>query len=156
MLSSVPLDGPPAGGLRLRPYAVVVPALVSHLAPPLVLGIPDARRLLDAVAASDVHRGGWCAASPTGVQVWDRPWDGPDGQAGSAALLGVVDWQVDAPSKGYLTVTRSLVTAAGVSAGATTSAVLRAILDLAGVTLDPARIPSATPPPRDPFRAPPS
>ena len=150
-INTMPLGGPSMAGLTLRPNAVAVPALASHVRPALVLAEQDARRLLDAARNNEVSRGGRFSCSPAGVQVWDGPWDSPD-LPGSALHLGSVDWSYDTPVKHYVTIYRAMVTAAGVENGVSTETVLKAVLDLTGIPLDGARVTMAIPPPRDPFR----
>lgn len=141
-------------GLRLKPFVVASPALSSHVRPALVLAEREGRRLLESAATHDVARGGQFSSSPAFIQVWDRPWDGADGDPGTAVHLGSVDWSYDTPVRGYVTIYRAMVTAAGVAAGASTLSVLRAVMGLAGVDVDDARITAPAPPTRDPFRRP--
>jgi hypothetical protein len=150
---------PVAGGLpsprptlRLAPHAVAVPALSSHVRPALVLAERETRELLDLAARYDVGDGGRFSAGPAGIQVWSGPFDGPNGAHGSAVHLGSVDWSYDTPVRHYATIYRAMVTAAGVAAGETTTSVLEAVLSLAGIAMEGARVSMPAPPPRDPFR----
>lgn len=138
--------------LSLVPNAIAVPALSSHVRPALVLAERETRALLDMAARHDVAAGGRFSAGPAGIQVWSGPFDGPNGSHGSAVHLGSVDWSYDTPVRHYATVYRAMVTAAGVAAGETTTTVLRAVLDLAGIPLEGAHVSMPAPPPRDPFR----
>lgn len=151
-LHVVPFGGPSAAGLRLKDGAVAVPALASHVRPALVLAERETRELLAAASREDVGLGGRFSAGPAGIQVWDGPFDGPNGTHGSARHHGSVDWSYDTPAKHYATVYRVMVTQAGVDAGETTLSVLSAVLDLAGLSADGGRITMAAPPARDPFR----
>jgi hypothetical protein len=153
-LHSVPLGGASTAGLKLKPYAVAVPALASHVRPALVLAERESRALLEAAALHDVSRGGRFAAGPAGIQVWDKPFDGPSGSHGSAMHLGSVDWSYDTPVKHYVTIYRAMVTDAGVATGQSTLDVLQAVLGLTGIPLDGARVTMPAPPARDPFRRP--
>lgn len=128
----------------------------SQVRPALVLPEREVRDLLAAAARRDVARGGVFSAGPAGIQLWSGPWDGPAGQRGAAELMGSVDWSYDTPNRHYITIYRALVTAAGATAGLTTSDVLDRVLSLSGLHLDldtvvPAA--AAVPPPRDPFRS---
>ncbi len=143
----------PYSGLRLVEGAVSVPALASHLRPALVLGERQTSDLLRAVEQTDVHRGGILLANAAGIQVWSGPWDGPGGTAGSARLLGSVDWSYDVPSRNYAIIYRVTVTPAGVEAVETTASILGQVLTLAGVAVESSRLAPARPPVRDPFRA---
>lgn len=150
-MSVLTFQSPPR--LSLAPNAVAVPALTSHVRPALVLAERETRDLLDITQQYDVLRGGRFATGPTGIQVWSSAWDGPNSSPGNAIHLGSVDWALDTPSRGYATVYRTIVTAAGVEAGETTESILRAVLALADIPLDGSYVMAATPPPRDPFRS---
>ncbi len=152
-LHTLPLGGPTLSGLRLRPNAVAVPALSSHVRPALVLAEKESRALLDAAAAQDVTRGGVFCSSPIGIQVWDRAWATND-DPGGAVQLGSIDWSYDTPVKHYVTIYRAMVTADGVGHGSSTLTVLSAVLGLTGIPVDGERITMPAPPARDPFRRP--
>ena len=138
--------------LSLVPHAVAVPALSSHVRPALVLAERETRDLLDMAARYDVATGGRFAAGPAGIQVWSGPFDGPNGAHGNAVHLGSVDWSYDTPVRHYATVYRAMVTASGVAAGESTTTILRAVLDLCGLSMDGSHVTMPAPPPRDPFR----
>jgi hypothetical protein len=142
-LLSTPV-GTPLPNLALKPGAVAVPALSSHVRPALVLAERESRELLDAAATQDVLRGGH-------FQVWDRPWAGHDQPEGSVHL-GSVDWSYDTPVKHYVTIYRAMITEDGVAAGETTLSILARVLGLTGVPVDGARVTMPMPPRRDPFR----
>lgn len=152
-LHTLPLGGPALNGLKLRPNAVAVPALSSHVRPALVLAEKEARALLDASQTHDVSRGGLYCSSPIGIQVWDRPWATSD-DPGSSVHLGSVDWSYDTPAKHYVTIYRVMVTAQGVDAGATPLSVITSVLGLTGIPVDGERVTMPAPPTRDPFRRP--
>lgn len=138
--------------LTLKPNAVAVPALASHVRPALVLPERETRDLLEAARLQDVSRSGCFSAGPAGIQVWSRPFDGPGGTRGSACHLGSVDWIYDTPTKHYATVYRAMVTAHGVDVGETTTSILARVLALTGLPLDGSRVQMPVPPARDPFR----
>lgn len=143
----------PAGGLQLKPHAVAVPALASHVRPALVLQERETRQLLDMAAHYDVGYGGCFSAGPAGIQIWDGPWDGPSGGHGNAVHLGSVDWSYDTPVKHYCTIYRAMVTEAGVTAGETTASILARVMALTGLAVDGSRVTMPEPPSRDPFRS---
>lgn len=143
----------PATNMALKPGAVAIPALSSHVRPALVLAEREARSLSEAATREDVGRGGVFATTPACIQVWDRPWDSPDAP-GSAIHLGSVDWSYDTPVKHYVTIYRAMVTEQGVAAGASTLSILAQVLGLTGVPVDGARVTMPAPPRRDPFRRP--
>lgn len=151
-LHVVPLGGPSTNGLRLKAGVIAVPALSSHVRPALVLAERESRELLEAAARQDVGLDGTFAAGPAGIQVWNGPFDGPNGTHGNAVHLGSVDWSYDTPAKHYVTIYRVMVTQAGVDAGVSTLTVLTRVLSLGGLAADGNRITLPAPPARDPFR----
>ena len=147
-----PTRDPQHRSFRLTRTAAPV-AVAEQVRPALVLQEQQSRALLQAAVREDVGRGGCFSAGPAGVQVWSGPFDGPGGTHGSAAHLGSVDWSYDTPVRHYVTIYRVLVTAAGVTAGLDAAAVLKSVLDLAGVPCEGTTAALPVPPPRDPFRA---
>lgn len=137
---------------RVVRYAASPPALVSTLTPVLVLGPAQADQLAAALAAVPPSEQR-LRATAVSVQWWDRPWSAVDRPTG-AVLLGSVDLDRGIPAPGQASIRRSLVTAAGVSAGVTPLAVLRAVLVLAGLDVDEASLSSPVPAVRDPFHRP--
>jgi hypothetical protein len=150
-LHPVPLGGPSLAGLRLKAHAIAVPALSSHVRPALVIAERETRLLDEAARAEDVNRGGRFAANPACVQLWSGPWAGDD-DPGESLHLGSVDWNRDTPVPHYVTIYRVVLTASGLAHGETTLSLLRAVVGLAGVEVDDARVTMPTPPTRDPFR----
>lgn len=142
----------PTQGLRLKDGAVAVPALASHVRPALVLAERETRELLAGAQRHDVGLDGRFSAGPAGIQLWDGPFNGPNGTKGTARHLGSVDWSYDTPAKHYATIYRVMVTQAGVEAGETTLSVLATVLALGGLPADGTRISMPAPPARDPFR----
>ncbi len=151
-LHVVPLGGPTVAGLRLKEGVIAVPALASHVRPALVLAERETRELLASATRNDVGLEGRFSAGPAGIQVWDGPFNGPNGTHGEAKHLGSVDWSYDTPAKHYVTIYRVMVTQAGVDAGATTLSILSDVLALGGLAADGNRITLPAPPARDPFR----
>ena len=156
------LPGAPAPAARpvhrsfrlTRPAAPV--AVAEQIRPTLVLREQQGRALLTGAAREDVARGGCLSAGPAGVQVWSRPFDGPDGTPGGSELLGSVDWTYDTPIRHHVTIYRVVVTVAGGPLGVTAADLLQRVLRAGGVETDGAQAPAAplpVPPPRDPFRA---
>ena len=138
--------------VRLKANAVAVPALASNVRPALVLAERESRQLIDAAKQHDVSVGGIFCPGPTGIQVWNQPWDEPQAGPGAAIHLGSVDWTYDTPVKHYVTIYRAMVTENGVATGETTLTILTKVLGLTGIPIDGARISMPAPPPRDPFR----
>jgi hypothetical protein len=128
--------------------AFATPALSSQVRPAIVLLELETRALLQAASRLDLSRGGCFSAGAAGIQLWSvQGGDPPD-----VRHLGSVDWSYDTPIRHYATIYRSMVTAAGVTAGETTASVLARVLALTGVPLDSPRIDLPAPPGRDPFR----
>lgn len=141
---------------RLTREAPAPLSVAEQVRPALVLREQQGRALLAAAAREDVTRGGCLSAGPAGVQVWSRPFDGPDGSPGHSELLGSVDWTYDTPVRHHLTVDRVVVTVAGARRGLQAGELLRRVLLTGGVEGDTEGTPSAplpAPPTRDPFRA---
>jgi hypothetical protein len=153
-LQVVPLSSAASSGLKLKDNVIAVPALASHVRPALVLAERETRELLAGAQRHDVGAGGSFSAGPAGIQVWDGPFNGPNGTHGSAKHLGSVDWSYDTPAKHYVTIYRVMVTQAGVDAGETPLTVMTKVLGLTGLRPDGARITLPAPPARDPFRRP--
>jgi hypothetical protein len=150
-LHVVPLGGPTTT-LRLKEGVVAVPALSSHVRPALVLAERETRELLASAGRNDVGLDGPYSAGPAGIQVWDGPFNGPNGTHGTAVHLGSVDWSYDTPAKHYVTIYRVMVTQGGVDAGETTFSIMARVLSLGGLSADGNRITLPAPPARDPFR----
>lgn len=142
---------------RLRPARPAAPLTVAEqVRPALVLREQQGRALLAAAAREDVTHGGCLAAGPAGVQVWSRPFDGPDGTPGRSELLGCVDWTYDTPVRHHVTVYRVVVSVAGRARGLSAPELLRRVLLTAGVDCaadGTSAAPLPAPPPHDPFRA---
>jgi hypothetical protein len=139
-------------GLCLRNEAVAVPALTSQVRPALVLPELQTRALLDAAAREDVSAEGCFSAGPAGIQMWSGPFDGPDGQKGTAIHVGSVDWTYDTPARHWALIYRAMVTRQGVEHGETTLSVLTRVLGLTGLSIEGDRVQLPMPPVRDPFR----
>ena len=120
--------------------------------PALVLAERETRELLAAANRDDVSHGGPFAAGPAGIQVWDGPFNGPNGTHGTARHLGSVDWSYDTPTKHYVTIYRAMVTQAGVDEGLSPLTILSQVLTLGGIAADGGRVSLPAPPARDPFR----
>ena len=150
-LHPVPLGGPTITGLKLKAYAIAMPALSSHVRPALVLAERESRTLLEAAKTQDVNAGGRFSAGPACIQLWDGPWDF-ESDPGNATHLGSVDWSYDTPVRHYVTIYRAMVTSDGVECGETTLSILQHVMKLASIEVDDARLTMATPPTRDPFR----
>jgi hypothetical protein len=92
-------------------------------------------------------------AEPTRWQLYDHPWNGADGGAGSSALLGTLHIVYGTPTRHDITVFRSTVTQLGVAQGWTVASVCDAAFSYAGLTLADCPRASLSGPPK-PFRRP--
>jgi hypothetical protein len=101
--------------------------------PDVVLPRPEVLAILSAARREDIALDGCFSAGPSGIQVYDHPWDGDGGRVGSAAHLGSVDWSWDCPVEGFVTVFRVLVTAAGTAVGLGSQGLLELVLSLGGL-----------------------
>jgi hypothetical protein len=152
MASTVRRDDIAISSLRLATNASADAALASNVRPALVLPERETRELLKGAQRNDVGADGRFAAGPAGIQVWSGPFDGPGGTHGSSKHLGSVDWSYDTPIRHYAMIYRVMVTSHGVAKGETTASILKAVLDLAGLSADGTRLSVPMPPQRDPFR----
>ena len=150
-LHPVPVGGPSLTGIKLRPFAIAVPALSSHVRPALVLAERESRSMQETARHQDVTRGGRFSASPACIQVWSGPWAHEE-DPGDAIHLGSVDWSYDTPVRHYVTIYRAMVTHAGIEAGESTLSVLQAVMSMTGIDVDSARMTMPSAPTRDPFR----
>lgn len=128
---------PPAP--QLVDGAVARPALTSTVRPSLVLREQQARALLEAARLNTAS----FSTSRAGVRLWK------DG-----VLVGGVDWTYDTPSRDWVMIHRSMVTAEGLVLGESTTSVLARVLGLVNITVDGEQLSLPSPPPRDPFFTP--
>jgi hypothetical protein len=120
--------------------------------PAAILRDQEAARVVAALEAQDVARGGVWNATPGLWQRYDRPWDGLSGMSGSARLMGTIGVIYGQPSRYEITIFRVTVTEAGVAIGWTVDRLCDDALAHAGLTL--ANCPRAEmnqPPVPDPF-----
>lgn len=113
----------------------------------------EARRILEVLTELDVGQGGVWNASPGIWQRYDKPWDGPAGLAGTAALVGTIGVTYGAPTRYEMTIYRVTVTRHGLDIGWTVESLCDDALAHVGLTL--AECPRAElkdPPIADPFK----
>jgi hypothetical protein len=123
-----------------RSFKLTRPTSRTEHQPDVVLPRTEVLAILAAARREDVSLAGCFSAGPSGVQVWDSPWDG--GRVGASMHLGSVDWTWDAPVEGYVTVYRVLVTAAGTVVGLASQDLLDLVLALSGTRPPSAFLPS--------------
>jgi hypothetical protein len=107
-----------------------------------------ARRVMMELALHDVRMGGQWWSEPTLWKRFDKPWDGSDGGAGSAELLGTMQIAYGVPTRYEITIFRATITRIGGQHGLTVNSLCDDALSFGGLTL--ATCPRAdlnTPPP---------
>jgi hypothetical protein len=121
--------------------------------PAAVLPETSARTVLVEMALRDVNNGGNWHAQPSLWRRYDRPWDGPGGDEGSAELLGSLQVAYGTPTRYEITIYRATVTRLGSANGWTVETLCDEALAFGG--LDLANCPRADMrPPPQPFRFP--
>ncbi|MBV9290860.1 MAG: hypothetical protein JO222_00290 [Frankiales bacterium] len=115
--------------------------------------IPEevARVILMELALRDVRVGGLWEAEPSVWRRFDRPWDGVNGTAGSAELLGTIQVAYGVPTRYEITLFRATVTRLGSDGGWGVNDLCNEALGFGGLTLATCPRAELKPPPR-PFR----
>jgi hypothetical protein len=112
-----------------------------------------AAKIVSALSADDVSRGGVWNASVSVWQLYDRPWVGLAGMRGDSQLIGSIAVVYDSPARHQITIYKVNVTDYGQDLGWTVEKTCDAALGTAGMTLASCpRAHLAAPPPPDPFR----
>jgi len=126
----------------------------ATIRPAAILPIEAATRIVKALEALDVSRGGVWNATAGVWQRYDHPWDGALGSRGTAELVGSIGVIYDRPRRLEITVYKATLTAAGRLQGWTTDGICDDALGHAGLSLAScARDVLSEPPARDPFAA---
>jgi hypothetical protein len=131
---------------------VAVADQTTVIRPSAILADRDARRVLDALEARDVSKGGVWSASPGLWQRYDRPWDGPGGMRGNAQLVGTIGTVYGTPSKYDITIYRVTVTMFGAEHSWTVERICDDALQYADLTLESCPRTSLNAAAPDPFR----
>jgi hypothetical protein len=122
------------------------------LRPAAVLPRSAAEKVVEALDALDVSKGGVWIVNPGLWQRFDRPWDGVSGR-GSAQLVGTIGSAYGTPTRYDITLYRATITAAGEEAGWTVESLCDDALGYAGLALSNCpRADMNAPPVNDPFR----
>jgi hypothetical protein len=103
--------------------------------PAAVLDDETAHRLLTALEAMDVSRGGVWNVTVGLWQRYDQPWNGVGGTMGDARLVGTVATVYAAPTRYEITIYRATVTEYGESQGWTVESLCDDALRPVGLTL---------------------
>lgn len=119
--------------------------------PAAVLPETAARSILADLALRDVRAEGQWLADPSTWQRYDRPWDGNDGSAGSAMLMGELQVAYGTPTRYDVTVFRVTISSQGTAAGWTVAKLCDEAFGFGGLTLDSCPRAALNAPPQ-PFR----
>ena len=119
--------------------------------PAAILPEGATRAVLMQLALNDVRVGGLWQADPAVWRRYDRSWDGEDGGAGSAVLLGTMQVAYGVPTRYEITVFRVTLSEQGHAAGWTVASLCDEALGYGGLTLATCPRASLAAPPR-PFR----
>lgn len=136
---------------RLANEAVDECAVTAVIRPAAILPENATREVLMQLALNDVRVGGLWQADPSVWRRFDRPWDGEDGGAGSAALLGTMQVAYGIPTRYEITIFRATISELGDRAGWTVESLCDEALAYGGLTLATCPRASLAAPPR-PFR----
>jgi len=115
--------------------------------------IPEeaARAVLMELALRDVRVDGNWQADPAVWRRYDRPWDGVDGGAGTAELLGTIQVAYGVPTRYEITIYRATLSLLGQDQGWTVDRLCDEALAFGNLTLATCPRADLTAPPR-PFR----
>lgn len=131
-----------------------MPGAEQIIRPAAVLPEQAAAKIVSAMSANDVSRGGVWNASVSVWQLYDRPWSGIAGTRGDAQLVGTIAVVYDSPQRHQITIYKAYVTDFGVSIGRTVQTLCDAALAFANLTLaNCPRADLAAPPVADPFHS---
>lgn len=138
---------------RLAQEAVDDGVVTEVIRPAAIIPENAVRAILMQLALHDVHVDGLWQADPSVWRRFDRPWDGDDGGAGSAVLLGGIQVAYGVPTRYEITIYRVTLSDTGDSAGWTVAQLCDEALGYGGLTLETCPRAELSPPPR-PFRFP--
>lgn len=123
------------------------------LRPAAVLPRFAAEKVVEALSADDVSKGGVWIANPGLWQRYDKPWDGVGGMAGTAQLVGTIGSAHGSPTRYEITLYRVTITAHGLDCGWTVESLCDDALGHAGLSLSSCpRAALSQPPAHDPFK----
>ena len=126
-------------------------AVSEVIRPAAVLPEQAARTIGTELALADVRAGGVWQASTSEWNRFDRPFDGPDGTAGSSRLLGTLQIAHGTPTRYQITIYRATVTRYGREQGFTVESLCDDALRHGDLVLAACPRADLRPPPR-PFR----
>jgi hypothetical protein len=131
-----------------------LPEKVQVIRPAAVLRAQEGERVLEALEALDVSRGGVWNTNPGLWQRYDRPWDGVGGMVGTSRLVGTIGAAYGSPTRYDITLYRVTVTDHGLESGWTVESLCDDALGHGGLTLaNCSRAELTDPPAADPFKS---
>lgn len=138
---------------RLAQEAVDDGVVTEVIRPAAIIPENAVRAILMQLALHDVHVDGLWQADPSVWRRFDRPWDGDDGGAGTAVLLGSIQVAYGVPTRYEITIYRVTLSDRGDAAGWTVAQLCDEALGYGDLTLETCPRAELSPPPR-PFRFP--
>lgn len=136
---------------RLASEAQDEGVVTEVIRPAAILPENATREVLMQLALNDVRVGGQWQADPAVWRRFDRPWDGEDGGAGSAGLLGTIQVAYGVPTRYEITIFRVTVSQLGDESGWSVSSLCDEAIGYGGLTLETCPRAELAAPPR-PFR----
>jgi hypothetical protein len=125
--------------------------ITEVIRPAAIIPEPSMRAIASELMLRDARRDGHWIAEPSSWQRYDRPWDGADGTAGSALLVGTLQIAFGTPTRFEVTVFRATITSAAAANGWTVTRLCDEAFGFGGLTLATCpRAPLNSPP--QPFR----
>ena len=125
--------------------------LSEVIRPAAILDEEAARQVLASLALHDARMQGVWVAEPGTWRRYDRPWDGPEGTPGTAALIGTIQVIYGSPTRHEITIYRATVNGPAAAAGWTVTTLCDDALQFAELSLETCPRASLAPPPK-PFR----
>lgn len=126
-------------------------AVTEVIRPAAVIPEEAARTILMDLALRDVRVGGEWEAEPSVWRRFDKPWDGVNGTAGTAELLGTIQVAYGVPTRYEITLFRATITTLGSRSGWSVTDLCNEALAFGKLTLETCPRADLKPPPR-PFR----
>jgi hypothetical protein len=126
-------------------------AVTEVIRPAAVIPEEAARTILMDLALRDVRVGGLWEAEPSVWRRFDKPWDGINGTAGTAELLGTIQIAYGVPTRYEITLFRATITTLGSQGGWSVTDLCDEALGFGRLTLETCPRADLKPPPR-PFR----
>jgi len=125
--------------------------ITEIIRPAAILPEEAARGVLMELALRDVRVGGHWWSEPSMWKLYDRPWDGPHGTAGSSRLIGTIQVAYGVPTRYEITIFRATITVPGTELSWTVEALCNEALGFGDLSLATCPRADLKPPPR-PFR----